>query len=293
MRSTVHESGAVARWAVTRPPRPSRIAGVSMTGFRDRNAGPVEVRVFPHPVVTLVLEFGDGPLVVDPAAGPQQQANCVAGFMHGAIRVRGESLEGVQLDLSPVVAYAVLGASPAELDSTVLALDDLWGRDATRIREQLSNARSWPDRFALMEALLARRRETGPAVAPQVARAWERIIGSRGRIRIDELADEVGWSRKRLWSRFRAQIGLSPKRAARLIRFDHAAHRLATGEAAATIAAESGYVDQSHLHRDVLAFTGATPAWGLTFREAPHRLLACTGQHVAVRSGTIVMTVVL
>jgi hypothetical protein len=43
--------------------------------------------------------------------------------------------------------------------------------------------------------------------------------------RVGELAAEVGWSRKRLWSRFRSQIGVASKRAARLVRFDHAGGR--------------------------------------------------------------------
>jgi len=34
---------------------------------------------------------------------------------------------------------------------------------------------------------------------------------------------------------------------------------LAAGHSAALVAAETGYADQSHLHRDVVAFTGATP----------------------------------
>ncbi|MDG4782541.1 helix-turn-helix domain-containing protein [Micromonospora sp. WMMD961] len=58
---------------------------------------------------------------------------------------------------------------------------------------------------------------------------------------------------------FRSQLGITPKRAARLVRFDHAVHLLAAGHAAAAVATESGYVDQSHLHRDVLAFAGQTP----------------------------------
>jgi transcriptional regulator GlxA family with amidase domain len=85
------------------------------------------------------------------------------------------------------------------------------------------------------------------------------MMTNRGRVRVEHLAAEVGWSRKRLWSRFRSQIGLTPKRAAQLIRFDHAAHRLAADHSAALVAAESGYVDQSHLHRDVMAFAGVTP----------------------------------
>lgn len=217
------------------------------------------MRVVPHPAVTLVLEFGGGPLVVDTATGRQQLSSLVAGFTHGALRVRGETIECVEVRLSPLVAYAVLGTSPAELEH-VVSLDDLWGRGASRIREQLSEARSWQDRFALTDALLARQGETGPSADPEVAWSWDRIVGSRGRVRIDALAAEVGWSRKRLWSRFLAQTGLPPKRAAKLVRFDHAVHRLAAGGDAARIAADSGYADQSHLHRDVLEFTGVTPA---------------------------------
>ncbi|QNP74871.1 AraC family transcriptional regulator [Streptomyces roseirectus] len=260
MRSAAHERGTVAGWGVVKPPGPSRVAGVSMAGFRSGGAGPVDVRVVPHPAVTLALEFGNGPLVVDVATGRQQRGNLVAGFLHSAVRVRGENIECLQVRLSPVAARAVLGASPSELDRTLVALDDLWGRDAARIGQRLGDATSWQDRFALTEALLARRAETGPAVDPEVVFVWDRMLVSRGRVRVEDLAAEVGWSRKRLWSRFRSQIGLPPKRAARLVRFDHAAHRLAAGEGAAGVAADSGYADQSHLHRDVLAFTAMTPA---------------------------------
>ncbi|MFG2005113.1 helix-turn-helix domain-containing protein [Spirillospora sp. NPDC048911] len=231
-----------------------------MAVFRGGFAGPVDVRVVPHPSVTLVLEFGNGPLVVDAATGLQQRGNLAAGFLHGALRVRGENIECLQVRLSPVIAYAVLGASPSELDHTVVALDDVWGQDAARIRQRLGDATSWQERFALVEALLARRAAVGTSVDPETARVWNQIVVSRGQARIEDLAAEVGWSRKRLWSRFRSQIGLPPKRAARLVRFDHAAHRLAAGHSVAEVAAESGYVDQSHLHRDVLAFTAVTPA---------------------------------
>jgi AraC-like DNA-binding protein len=85
------------------------------------------------------------------------------------------------------------------------------------------------------------------------------MMSSQGQVRVEEVAAEAGWSRKRLWSRFRSQVGLTPKRAAQLVRFDYAAHRLAAGHSAALVAAEAGYVDQSHLHRDTMAFAGVPP----------------------------------
>jgi AraC-like DNA-binding protein len=258
MRPAEWARDAAAIWDIATPSRPGRLPGVSMAGFRDRATDLVDLRLVPYPAVTVAVDFGDELLVVDDVSGRQQRGNVVVGLAPGSLRARGRDIECLQIRLSPVVAHAVLGASP-QLGGTVVGLDDLWGRDAARTQEQLCAAASWDDRFAIAEAALARRHEAGRAVDPEVAFAWGRLVTSRGRVRVDHLAAELGWSRKRLWSRFRSQIGLTPKRAAQLVRFDHAAHRLAAGHSAAQVAAESGYVDQSHLHRDVMAFAGVTP----------------------------------
>jgi AraC-like DNA-binding protein len=236
------------------------MAGVAMAGFRVRALD--ALRMVPHPAVTLLLDFGAGSPVLDGAAGRRHLGSIVAGpgfGSGGAVWARGENVECVQVRLSPVIARAVLGVGLAELDGTVVTLDDLWGREASRVRERLAEASSWEDRFALTEALLARQHEARAPVDPEVAWAWERIAGSRGLVRVDGLAGEVGWSRKRLWSRFRSQLGLRPKQAVKLVRFDHAVHRLVAGESAARVAADAGYADQSHLHRDVVAYIGVTP----------------------------------
>ncbi|RDI68848.1 helix-turn-helix protein [Nocardia pseudobrasiliensis] len=232
-----------------------------MAGFRVRDLNPL--RMVPHPAVTLLLDIGPGSPILDGPGGWQRRGSLVAGpgfGSGGAILARGENVECVQVRLSPLIARAVLGVSPADFGAVAVPLGDLWGREASRIREQLDEISSWQDRFALIDALIARRYDTGPRVESEIAWAWRRVIGSRGLTRVDELADEIGWSRKRLWSRFRSQLGVAPKRAVKLVRFDHAAHRLVAGEPAARVAAETGYADQSHLHRDVVAFTGTTPA---------------------------------
>nr|SBO97296.1 transcriptional regulator, MerR family [Nonomuraea gerenzanensis] len=238
------------------------MAGVTMAGFRI--AGLDALRMVPHPAVTLVLDFGAGSPVLDGGAGPRQRGSIVAGPGFGAggtVWARGENVECLQVRLSPVIARSVLGVSPAELDGLVVTVEELWGRRETeRVRERLAATTSWQARFALTDALLAGRREARAPVDPEVAWAWDRIVDGRGLVRVDGLAQELGWSRKRLWSRFRSQLGLRPKAAAKLVRFDHAAHRLVAGAGAAGVAADTGYADQSHLHRDVMEFTGLTPA---------------------------------
>lgn len=106
-----------------------------MAGFRDRGTGPNDLRAVPHPAVSLIMEFGDGWLAVDDATGRQQRGSVVAGLASGEIRTRGENTECVEVHLSPVVARCALGACPAELGGTVVARDDLWGREASLIRD--------------------------------------------------------------------------------------------------------------------------------------------------------------
>lgn len=272
MRSIANERDEPASWDVARPARPGVVAGVDMAGFCVPGLSGGGLRPVPHPAVTLILEFGASRPVVEDGTGRRLRGSMVAGpgfGAGGAVRARGElgagTVECVQVRLSPVVARAVLGVSPADLAGGPAALDELWGREASRIREQLGEASSWQERFALTETLIARKYqnrkyENRPPTRPdpEVARAWRRIVVSHGRVRVDGLAAELGWSRTRLWSRFHAQLGMSPKRAAKLVRFDRAVHRLVAGEAAARVAAEGGYYDQPHLHRDVRAFTGLT-----------------------------------
>jgi hypothetical protein len=217
-----------------------------MAGFSDRANDLDDVALVPPPAVALVFGLGGEQLVVEDGSGRQQRERVAAGLAPGFARGRGlaGAFSCLQVRLSPVVAHAVLGAS-SELGGAVVSLDDLWGRDAARIQERLRAAASWQDRFAIAEDALIRRYETGRAVDPEVAHAWRQMMTSGGRLRVERLAAETGWSRKR---------------AARLIRFDHAVHRLAAGHGAALVAADSGYADQSHLHRDVVAFAGMTPA---------------------------------
>jgi AraC-like DNA-binding protein len=213
-----------------------------------------------HPSVTLLIDLSEGAGAVYDAQGRHERGSVAIGLLPGDLRAGGHGVgDYLQIRLEPVVAAAVLGPS-TELSGTLAALDDVWGRDAGRAENRLRAAASWDERFAIAAEILGERLGARLPVDPEVAHTWRRTLASRGRVRVEDLADEVGWSRKRLWSRFRSQLGISPKRAARLVRFDHAAHLLAAGHAPAGVAIESGYVDQSHLHRDVRAFAGLTPA---------------------------------
>jgi AraC-like DNA-binding protein len=226
-----------------------------MAGFRQRpGTPPAEISMVAYPWVTVFIDLSERDGAAWRAAGRHESGSVVTGLLPGDLRATCRRAECLQIRLEPVVAAAL-----ADLSGTVATLDEVWGSDAALAEERLRAAGSWDERFAIAADLLGRRLGTRHPVDPEVAESWRRIRADHGRLRVETLADEVGWSRRRLWSRFRAQLGVGPKRVARLVRFDRAVHLLAAGHAPAGVATVGGYADQSHLHREVREFAGLTP----------------------------------
>jgi AraC-like DNA-binding protein len=172
--------------------------------------------------------------------------------------VSGHQL-GVQVELSPAGALALLGDVEAYND-TVVPLDDALGRQGTRLVEQLADAPSWGARLDVLDVSFAAAEL--PALAPEVVWLRKQLVASQGQARVEPLMDETGWSRRHVTNTFRRQLGIAPKAYARLLRFQHATGLLMErppSRSLADIAMAAGYYDQSHLSRDFAAFAGMTP----------------------------------
>jgi AraC-like DNA-binding protein len=167
---------------------------------------------------------------------------------------QGGEIECVDLKLTPLGAYTLLGAPMDELTNTVVDLDDLLPHAG-----RLAEAPTWSKRFALLDELLLDRAEHGPRPAGEAAWVYRRLAESHGAVPIGALAAEVGWSRRHLVTKFRQQVGLPPKTLARIMRFQHLLSSLTAQANWTRLADECGYYDQAHLNRDFREFAGTTP----------------------------------
>ena len=125
--------------------------------------------------------------------------------------------------------------------------------------ERLAEAGDWKTRFDLLEAALGARVADGRPFSDGAAWAWQRLAETHGRLRVEALCEELGWSRKRLAARFRDEVGLPPKTVARLLRLERAIELARLGAAWAEVAYACGYYDQSHLANEFRRITGASP----------------------------------
>jgi AraC-like DNA-binding protein len=230
-----------------------------LLGFRYLSPSSTSWVEPPRPALTLMIDL-EGRLRADGAVLPSAWVGGLSDVpARVELRLQYASLD---LKLTPLGAFAVFGVPLSELARRTVGLDDLLGRSGSRLVERLHCAPDWDGRFDVLERYLLARACTGPAPTPVVVRAWHRLRESAGTVRIEALANELGCSRRYLTARFIEQIGVSPKTAARLMRFEWVCHRLERSppRRLARIAQEAGYFDQSHLNRDFCELAGTTPA---------------------------------
>ncbi|MGW4484401.1 helix-turn-helix domain-containing protein [Amycolatopsis sp. NPDC004368] len=166
---------------------------------------------------------------------------------------------GLHIELDPLGVRALLGVTAAELSGSVVDLA-AFGRPWSLLPARLHEAHDWAARFAVLDEVLAGAARVTPEPPPELGEAWRRLRRSRGSVRVTDLASEVGWSRRHLGERFRAEVGLAPKQAARVLRFEHAGRLLRSGTSdLASIAVEAGYYDQAHLSNEWRALAGCSP----------------------------------
>jgi transcriptional regulator GlxA family with amidase domain len=114
---------------------------------------------------------------------------------------------------------------------------------------------------------IQRRTEQSRGVDEAIAWSMGQIERSDGTVSIGELREETGMSKSRLVSRFRDQVGVTPKVYSRLIRFRRACAMLDAGGASlADVAVAAGYYDQPHMNAEFRELAGLTPREFLAVR---------------------------
>ena len=263
-----------------RPAGPLRPYVAHYTGYRQRGVPPARHRGLPSPFLTLIVTL-DEPLVMLAHPDPRQPPGdfgALLGGLHSApaLIAHDGAQSGIQVALRPLGAWALLGLPAGELAETDVPADAVLGVACTELRARAVAAAGWPERFAILDEILLRLMthvRPGPGVAPEVGWAWRELLASGGTLRITDLAAGTGWSGRHLTSRFRTEIGLTPKAAARVIRFDRARHLLTRQAATAAadggyrladLAVACGYFDQAHLAREFRSLAGCPPSQWLT-----------------------------
>ena len=235
-------------------------------GYRYAGGSPGVHVGLPSGALTLVVPF-DEPLCLSGAglAGLTTFDAVLAGLATGPTLIHHDgSQHGLQLGLTPSGVRAVFGMPAGELAESSVELEDVVGRVARSLRDELEGYATWPERFAAVDRVvreLMRRHESRCAGPPEVARAWRLIRCGGGRTPVAGVASDVGWSTRHLEQRFRGELGITPKAAVRITRFERSVDAARDPRRRlADVAAECGYADQAHLAREWRDLAGLPPS---------------------------------
>lgn len=242
-----------------------------MVGYRVLETPDTVHRGMPSSTLVFIVSLDDGvqaAATAEALPGAKPNPITLGGLHTQASQVRQRRGQtGVQLAVHPLASRALFGVPAAELSVSDFDAAPVLGRAAAELHERATEARGWPDAFALVARYLLdeHRRRDGVTVRPEVAYAWYLLERSRGRAPVGALAERVGVSARHLTTLFRREVGRTPKMVAMLMRFEYATARIADTARRyhrvdlAAVAAEAGYADQAHLTRDFVRFAGVPP----------------------------------
>jgi AraC-like DNA-binding protein len=226
-------------------------------------------RTLPNGELMLMLHLGPTQRLVE-LDGQPCQVSLGGGFLAG-LQERPATFETLEANtcvaavrLLPLGGWLLLGGLPqTELLGRVIEVEAaLGGRSGVAaLRQRMGNAADLGAALDEIEAWLLERFARARTPHPATRAAGGLLRAARGTLRVEGVADATGVSRRRLHELFLREVGVSPKRLARILRFREALERLATAPAVdlTRLALDCGYYDQAHLYRDFRDLVGMTP----------------------------------
>lgn len=224
-------------------------------------------RVVPSGTMELVINLTDHQLAIA-GSSPRVPGAIVSGCYSSPFAVDTRlhaALVGVHF--KPGGAAGIFGVAAGELANTHVDLEVLWGRQALELRERLYVAASVHERFRILEhalnSWLERSRDPRGAVK-QALVDLDRPLVDVGRV-----TQELRLSRRRFIEIFTEDVGMTPKRYARVRRFQRAlaAAMASSPPCWAELALACGYFDQAHLCREWAELAGVSPSEFVALRR--------------------------
>jgi AraC-like DNA-binding protein len=230
---------------------------------------PCRHRVLPNGEVSLMLHPGKPQRLVERDGARSDQLLRI-GFIAG-LQERPATFESfapftrvVTARLTPLGAWILLGGLPqTELVHRVLGIDEVLEARAgiAELDERMLYTSDLGAALDLLEQWLLERWRNAPTPHPATQAASALLAGAQAGLPVARVAREAGVSPRRLRELFLDEVGVGPKRLARIQRFRLTLERLARARTVdlTRIALECGYYDQPHLYRDFRELAQMTP----------------------------------
>lgn len=217
---------------------------------------------FMHPDGSLGLVFNWGDALDFSDGSYTQTVTLDRASTHSRQLKLAGTVEAFGVLFQPGGAYPLFGVPLNELVDTAVLTDHLQSNQPHHLHDQLAKVPSFLEKVALIETWLKRRLEHLNSPSPVVTPSLAMIAQNHGQILMQTVAEAVYLSPRQLERLFKTQVGLSPKRFARVMRIRQTRDALKQLEAAHSltqVAHDHGFFDQPHFIREFKSVVGMTP----------------------------------
>ena len=187
----------------------------------------------------------------------------------------------------PTGFFRLLRVSPWEVRNFAYDCRDVLGEGIAGLHARLSEA-TCPEQMvaAVEDALLSMRRNALPRSPMQSAATV--FLRSKGRADLPAVADSLGMSDSSCRRHFSTEVGVTPKRYLRMLRFRHAIalKRRSADESWTQVCLEAGYYDQAHFIAECQALVGSSPCRFMRELDALPKAMAAAWYGRDARSRT-------
>jgi AraC-like DNA-binding protein len=161
----------------------------------------------------------------------------------------------------PGALFHVAGFPLTEITDTNLDAEAVFSQDIRLINEQLGSTGNLQAMVALVEGFLLKRIRRSKVAYSPIDEVAKVLLQHPNQFSLDYLAAQSCLSIRQFQRKFSERVGISPKRFARISRFDKA-FRLKYDYPAMDwlqVAMETGYQDYQHLCKEFISFAHALP----------------------------------
>ena len=187
---------------------------------------------------------------------------------HSGVVLAGPHARSIVIDTREqrwlaAVEFQSGGAAPffsmpaSEFGNQVVGLDHLWGRNGKLLRERLLETPTPAAMFCVLEQILLQ------YCAPRFDPATQYAVNAlKLGMPLPKLTAKLGLLPRTLVRRFSSQVGITPKRFARVQRLQRVLRAVRRSQYPdwCALASQYGYADQSHLVHEFRELAGVTPS---------------------------------
>jgi AraC-like DNA-binding protein len=167
----------------------------------------------------------------------------------------------IGMELTPKGLYHLFHLSMHEITNRMVSFEELFGPQGARLQQLVGDAEDPKEKIVLLQAALTHVLQKHEKEYVLLDHTLDLLTQTHGMMRVQELADHLGYTKRYVDLLFKEHVGVSPKSLASILRFQEVYQGWMQQKSPTFFRNHwpDYYYDQSHFIKEFKRFTGFTP----------------------------------